>query len=42
MRPENFFARVSDFYRPLGFTSGNSSDDFKRDDFAFAAKTSAY
>ena len=41
MCPEDLFARVGDLHRALGFTSCNSSDDFKRNDFAFAPKASA-
>ena len=41
MRPEHFFAGVGDFYRALGLASCDCGDDFKRNDFAFASKTSA-
>ena len=41
MRPENFFARVSDFYRTLSFAGSHSGDDLKRDDFALAAEAAA-
>ena len=41
MRPENFFARVGDFYRGLRFARGDGGDDFDGNHFALAAEAAA-
>src|SRR5581483_6565759 len=41
MRPEDFFARVSNFYRSFGFASGYRGDDLERDNFAFSTEAAA-
>ena len=42
MRPENFFARVSDLHRGFGLARRHGRDDLQRNHFALAAEAAAH